>query len=74
MSIIYRYYSAIHWGLGERAHDWGGVSIAFRYWNLVSTRFISPVRGRVKGKAWRPIRYPPWQKVGLFSSLARSEK
>ena len=50
--------SNIYWGLGVQAHGGGGVSSAFRPWNLVSTRFSCPVGGRFKGKERRPLMYP----------------
>ena len=47
--------------LGSRClGEWwrGGVSSIFRSWNLVSIRFSGPSRGRIKGKARCPLRYP----------------
>ena len=37
----------------------GGISDAFRSFNLVPTRFIGPVGGKVKGKVRLTLRYPP---------------
>ena len=74
MSIIQRDSSYIHWGLVAPLHGGGGVSRAFISWNLVYIRFNGPVGGRVMGKAWRALRYPPWHQVALCSSLARNEK
>ena len=74
LSINQRDSSDIHRIIGARAHGGGGISNAFRSWNLVSTRFSGPVKGRVKGKAWCPLSYPPWQWVGCFSIHARNVK
>ena len=52
----------------------GYVSSAFSSWNLFYMRFSGIVGGRVRGKAQRPIRYPPWYQVGLCSRRAHSEK
>ena len=57
----------IHWGIGAWAYvrGGGGVYIAFSSWNLVSTRFSDLVSGRVRGKEWRLLKYPPCHWHGL---------
>ena len=37
----------------------GVISSAFRYWNLLYTRFSGTIWDRVKGKAHCPLRYLP---------------
>ena len=68
-SIIRKGSSDIHWGLGTWVH-WGGVSTAFKDWNLVSIRFRGSVCVIIKGKARCHHRYPPWQRVGCHSNRA----
>ena len=63
----------IHWGLDARAHGGGGICNAFGFWNLISTMFSGPVRGRVKRKEQRTLRYTSRKQVGRCSSCARNE-